>query len=259
MPSCGFCSEEFDKSSKLRDHIESEHRDEAKEEMKSSGWKKKHVAVKYSFTLIVILAAGLIIPQVLNEASEAERLDHDLEIDGNPMLGEEKANATIIFFGDYKCTTCSEVNKRLTETIYKEFIESGKAKLYFLNYDYLNTEEGESSTRAALAGECMYKQDATQFWNYHNTIYREQGLQTENWATKERLMELARDSTENIDYQALKDCISSRETLKQVNIDKRKGIEMSVGHAPAVFVNKKQIKNPSVENIENALRNASTK
>lgn len=51
MPECGFCGKEFHEDIELKDHIESIHRKEAKAEMKSGDWKKKHLAVKYSFSI----------------------------------------------------------------------------------------------------------------------------------------------------------------------------------------------------------------
>ncbi len=258
MPECGFCSQEFEGEEELREHIESEHRDEAKEEMKTGGWKKKHLAVKYTFTLIVILAAGVLIPQVLDEAAETDMNNSDVDLEGNPMLGGEDANTTIVFFGDYKCTTCAEVNQHLTGDIYDEFIETGQAKLYFLNYDYLNTENGESSTRAAIAGECMYRQSEEQFWSFHNNIYSEQGSQDDEWATTDYLIELAQQSTAGMNYTELESCITSEETLEHVNQDKRTGIDMNVGFVPSVFIDGEKIANTSIENIRNHLEEAVT-
>lgn len=254
MSECGFCGKEFDDSIELRDHIESEHRKEAEEEMKSGGWKKKHLAVKYSLTLIVIVAAGVLIPQVLDEA--AIQTNSTVTLGDNPMLGEEDANTTIVFFGDYKCTTCAEVNSFLTGEIRRDFIETGDTKLYFLNYDYLNTDSGKSSTRAAVAGECMYRQGEEQFWSFHNTIYDEQGMQTEDWATQDHLMELARQSTSGANYTALEDCISTEASLEQVNQDKRNGLKMAVGQTPSVFINQEKIDNTSTENIRRRLEEA---
>lgn len=250
MPECGFCGEEFEEQVELRDHIESEHREEARKEMTSEGWEKKHLAVKYSLTLIVIIAAGLVIPQVLNEASVLEENNTSNPITDNPMLGDKGAPVTVIFFGDYKCTSCSGIsNYFMTGDFRSEFIDTGQAKLYFVNYDYLNTENGDSSTRAAIAGECVNRQSEEEFWKFHNQIFNDQKDQTEDWASQEYLINLVRDSTSNLNYTEFEQCLTDEETLEKVNNDKRKGIEMNVGQVPSIFVNGEKVEDPTPDNI----------
>lgn len=250
MAECGFCGEEFDRESDLRDHIESEHREEAREEITSEGWEKKHLAVKHTLTIIVVVAAGLVIPQVLTEASIADENQTNISIDENPMLGEEDAPVTVIFFGDYKCTSCTGIsNYFMTGDFRSEFIDTGRAKLYYVNYDYLNTENGDSSTKAAIAGECVNKQSEEQFWKYHNKIFNDQKEQTEDWASEDYLINTVRDSTTELNYTSFQQCLAEDQTLEQVNKDKRKGIEMNVGQVPSVFVNRENVEDPTPENI----------
>jgi len=250
MPECGFCGEEFEEEIDLRDHIESEHREEARDEMTSEGWKKKHLAVKYSLTLIVVILAGVLIPQVLNEASVLETEGNDNPITDNPMLGEEEAPVTVVFFGDYKCTTCSGINNYfLTGDFREEFIDTGKAKLYFVNYDYLNTENGDSSTEAAIAGECVNRQNEDQFWRFHNQLFNKQGDQTDDWASQEFLTNLVKESTTGLNYTNFEQCLANQETLEEVNKDKKKGIEMNVGQVPSVLVNGEKVQDPTPESI----------
>jgi len=250
MPRCDFCGEEFDEQAPLRDHIESEHREEAREEMKSDGWQKKHLAVKYSLTLMVIIGAGLVIPQILNEASLIEENSTENSINSNPMLGEESAPVTVIFFGDYKCTTCSGItNYFITGDFRSRFIDDGKAKLYFVNYDYLNTENGDSSRSAAIAGECVNRQSQEQFWKFHNRVFNEQKDQTEDWATEDYLSNLVRESTSDLNYTEFNRCLTEEETLEEVNKDKKTGISMNVGQVPSVFVNGEKVEDPTPDNI----------
>lgn len=216
--------------------------------------KKKHLAVKYSLTAVIIISASLVIPQILSEAPKVlEDENPGLNLSEDPLLGNENASVRILVFGDYKCTTCSELNSIFLDQIRREYIETGKAKLYFLNYDYLSIKGGGSSTRAAVAGECMLRQSKEQFWNYHRKIYETQGPVTENWATEEYLLELARKSTKDINYSKLKECISSKKTLERVNKDKSAGIKLNVGQTPAVFVEGEKISNPTLENIRSSI------
>lgn len=256
METCSFCGKEFEASEDLGDHIEKEHRGQAREEM-GSRIRKRTMVVKYSLTAVIIIGASLIIPQVLNEAPSAlGEAGSDLNLSQDPVLGEESANVSVILFGDYKCSTCAEINSFLVNEIRKDYIETGKAKLYFINYDYLSLEGGGSSTRAAVASECMLQQNREEFWSFHNSIYSNQGVITQDWATEDFLIELARESTNRTNYSRLRECISSEQTLEEVNNDKSSGIKLNVGQTPAVFVNGVKVSNPTPENIRKQIQEA---
>lgn len=249
MAECSFCGREFDTSKELGDHIEKEHRDEAEEEM-TPRWNKKTFAVKYSFAGIVLVGAALLIPQILSEApTTLETGERPLNLSENPLLGDEDAAVSVVMFGDYKCSSCADISSLLTDESREEFIESGKVKFYFLNYNYLETRNGDSSTSAAVAGECVYRQDKNEFWRFHTALYRNQGDVTQDWATEKYLTNIAQESTSELNYTALRDCISSRETLEEVNSDKEAGIALNVGQTPSVFVNGEKISDPSRETV----------
>lgn len=256
MPTCSFCGQEFETSEELGEHMEKEHRSQAEDEM-SSRIRKKTLVIKYSLTAIIVIGASLIIPQVLSEAPSAlGEAGSDLNLSQDPILGDEEANVSVIMFGDYKCSTCADLNDFLVNEINDDYIRSGKVKLYFINYDYLSVDGGGSSTRTAVASECMLQQNRDEFWNFHNSIYSNQGAITEDWATEDFLVELARKSTNKTNYTRLTECISSEETLEEVNNDKSTGIKLNVGQTPTVFVNGRKVMNPTRENIRKEIEAA---
>ena len=55
------------------------------------------------------------------------------EYEGQPYIGEETAPVEIVEFGDYKCFHCKDFNDSLFPLIHKEFVETGKAKFYYMN------------------------------------------------------------------------------------------------------------------------------
>ncbi len=253
MTECNFCDKEFDSKEDLHIHWGEEHEDELnshqkekvkKAERKQEEKKQKKMAKRKKLggqllagtaALIVVGLLGFQFMQ--NSGGTTNSGSFDLE--GQPFVGDENASVTVVEFADYRCPYCKQFDEQIYPQLEDEYIESGDVKFYMMNYAFL----GPGSTQAAAAGECVYEQDEEQFWDFHHAIYDNQGSESENWINQEFLMNLARDNTEGLDYDELESCISSQETLSEVQSDKRQGDQNGVGGTPTVFVNGEQIQN----------------
>ncbi len=74
---------------------------------------------------------------------------------GSPILGNPSAPITIVEFGDYQCEKCYEWFHQTKPTIVKEYIETGKANLVFVDLAFL----GRDSPIAAQASYCAEDQE----------------------------------------------------------------------------------------------------
>ena len=90
---------------------------------------------------------------------------------GQPYIGDKTAPVSIIEFGDYKCPSCKQFGENVLPAIKHAFVDTGKAKLYFLNDAFINTD----SIRAAKFAESVYLElgDKT-FWKFHDLLYKKQ-------------------------------------------------------------------------------------
>jgi len=69
---------------------------------------------------------------------------------GSPPLGSESAPITIVEFGDYQCEACYHWFHNTRSTLIDNYIETGKAKLVFVDLPFL----GRDSPKAAHASYC---------------------------------------------------------------------------------------------------------
>ena len=69
---------------------------------------------------------------------------------GSPILGSESAPVTIVEFGDYQCEACYAWFHNTRDTLIDNYIETGKAKLVFVDLPFL----GRDSPKAAHASYC---------------------------------------------------------------------------------------------------------
>lgn len=247
MNECEFCGEEFETEEDLHSHEEHEHQEELEKESEEVNdgseelyerTEKKDLVFKSVISVLVLTAAALIIPQILSEAPEtiSQNGTQGFNLQNQPFLGDENASVTVVEFGDYKCPACKNFEENVKPRIKEEFIETGQVRFYFLNYPFLNNP-GDSSTTAAVAGECMLRQNNEQFWDYHTAIYSNQGDSTEDWATEEKLMSIARDSTQDVNYTEFEQCLTTQNSIEAVSSDKGQGIAANVGETPTIFVN----------------------
>ena len=64
-----------------------------------------------------------------------QSLDINLK-NGSPVLGSENAPVTIIEFGDYQCEACYYWFHNTRADIIDNYIETGKAKLVFVDLPF---------------------------------------------------------------------------------------------------------------------------
>jgi protein-disulfide isomerase len=207
--------------------------------------------------IAIVIIAVIIGTQVQNpNANQSEVLQlEELSYDKQPLLGEKDAPIKIVEFGDYKCPACQVFDEQIFPQIEADFITDGTAAFYFMNFPFI----GADSTTAALGGEAVYEQDKEQFWKFHHALFKNQGPENEQWATTERILEIAETSTEGLDMKKLKDDIEEETFKDQVTADKQVLEQYGFKGTPTVFINGKEVENPFDYNeiksmIEEALK-----
>jgi protein-disulfide isomerase len=255
MSECRFCEEEFDNKTDLHIHWGEEHEDELnshqKEKVKKAKREKKEEREKKNAKRKQMAGMGLagigalaVIALLGSQLISTGPTGQEIPLEGQPMIGNDDANVTVVEFGDYRCPVCKQFHDQTWPQLKDNYIDTGKIKFYFVNYAFLDQNfAGETSTRAAVAGECVLNQDEEQFWNFHSALYENQGAERQDWATQDFLMELARENTEGLDYNQLQTCVDNRQTSEKVQQDRSIGRNAGVTGTPSVYVNGNKIEN----------------
>lgn len=202
-------------------------------------------------TVIVLVVAlvGLVAWQRLAPEPAAEPFAGDFDLENQPLLGDPDAPATIVAFEDFKCPVCKAFEDDAYPLIVRELVDTGQANMVFMNYQFL----GPDSTTAGIAGECAYRQDEAAFWDYKTYIYRAQGPESEEWATPELLVDLAREYVPALDADALASCIDERRHEDAVAADYELGQQAGVDATPTVFVNGQKLESWGFEAVQAAV------
>ena len=148
---------------------------------------------------------------------------------GSPILGDLSAPITIVEFGDYQCHQCYNWFHNTKPAITKEYIETGKANLVFVDLAFL----GSDSPKAAQASYCA--EDQEMYWEYHDILYTFQESKINNgWANTERLKAFA--SSLELDMDLFNSCLDSEKYSKRVQYNSQQAREHGVRGTPGFFI-----------------------
>jgi protein-disulfide isomerase len=91
---------------------------------------------------------------------------------------------------------------------------------------------------AALAGRCIFRQNASAFWDYHDWIFAHQDeIKPEN--LKDKILEFAKGK--EIDPLQLTRCMDNKQTEAEVDKTQAQGRELGVSATPTLFVNGRRL------------------
>ena len=203
--------------------------------------------------ITAVIAVVVVIAFVLwqQRPEPAPTTEVNFRLEEQPLLGDPDAPATIIAFEDFMCPVCRRFEETVFPQIEEELVATGKANMAFINFQFI----GPGSTTAGIAGECAYEQDPEAFWDYKTIIYRAQGPESEDWATPERLVELA-SYQGSLDTEALAQCIEERRYADEVRQDYEIAVAAGATGTPTVLVDGRKLSGWDFETIRAAVEEA---
>jgi protein-disulfide isomerase len=148
---------------------------------------------------------------------------------GSPILGDPSAPITIVEFGDYQCHQCYNWFHNTKPAITRDYIETGKANLVFVDMAFL----GRDSPKAAQASYCA--EDQGMYWEYHDVLYNSQESKIDNgWANSERLKAFA--FSLGLDIELFESCLDSGKYSKRVQYNTQQARDHGVRGTPGFFI-----------------------
>jgi len=148
---------------------------------------------------------------------------------GSPILGSESAPVTIVEFGDYQCEACYHWFHNTRATLIDNYIETGKAKLVFIDMPFL----GRDSITAAQASYCA--EDQKKYWEYHTMLYNFQdGPPDSGWADRDRLNSFAFSLDMNVNE--FNECMDSSKYKNRVKANFDEAMKNDAKSTPTFII-----------------------
>ncbi len=146
----------------------------------------------------------------------------------SPVRGSSNAPVTIVEYGDYQCPKCDAWFKNEEPTIKADYIDTNKAKLYFIDFPFLGPDSAVAAQAAYCAG------DQGKYWEYHDYLYDNQGGVQSGWASASNLKSYA--TTLGLDANNFNSCLDSGKYAERVSHNKESGTSKGVQGTPAFFI-----------------------
>lgn len=194
--------------------------------------------------VILVIAAFAIIPRLTASSPTV-----DIDYSGNPHVGDPAAPAKVAIFFDFLCPHCATFSESVTPVLKSEFVDSGEAALYFLNFPVVDPRV---SREIAVVGECVYEQGNELFTALEPILMRGQ----RDLRSQADAIDMALAYSPDLDGGALRDCVAEGEAAKRVDADMDAVKALGLTGTPSVAVNGKVVANPSLANIRQAIRSA---
>lgn len=147
---------------------------------------------------------------------------------GSPILGNSNAPVILVEFGDYQCHFCNVFFHSTEESIIRNYVDTGKVRMIFKDYNIIGPDSVTSSHGAHCAS------DQGLFWEYHDILYSNWTGENNGWASSENQLRFAQELGLDIDQWS--ECMA-KETHSQVILASNEDAKsLELGGTPAFFV-----------------------
>lgn len=157
-----------------------------------------------------------------------------ISLEGEPFKGPADAPVTIVEYSDFQCPFCA----RGYNTIEKQVLPSYKGKVRFF-YKHLPLPFHPWAESAAIAYECVKKQDPSAAWEVYSGFFENQKSITKA-TVKDKVLEFLDGA--QIDRDAFAKCYDQRETAAKVRQDRAEAASLGISGTPSFVINGRMVR-----------------
>ena len=172
-----------------------------------------------------------VIGSIFNLSTDPRReVEQTITLRDQPTLGPANAPVTIVEFADLECPTCAEAQKFLENQLVPKY--GNKVRVVFKEFPLVPIHDW--SLQAAIANECVYQMNPSDYFRYRSIIFDSQGM-----INAANVRQLLLDFGQRIGVNQLKlaTCLDSKASLPRVELDMREGQKLGIMSTPTLFIN----------------------
>ncbi|PMC40724.1 thiol-disulfide oxidoreductase [Bacillus sp. UMB0899] len=202
-------------------------------------------------TFVICMAALIFISSSSSTTVEA------LHVENQPYLGKDDAPVQIVEFGDYKCPICKNFHEQFVPQIQKDFVETGVAKFYFVNYSFINVD----SIRSAKFAEAVYKELGNDvFWKFHHLLFEGQPEDSKyermDVYTEEFLENTLREIVTEEEANKVVASFQQEEAETAWEEDMKQANDLNITGTPTIYVNGQKFEGNSYNDLKGMVEEA---
>jgi protein-disulfide isomerase len=158
-----------------------------------------------------------------------------LKTESQPSLGTPGAPVVLVVFSNFECPYCKQEATMLRQNLLAAY--PTQVRLYFKDFPLESIHVWDKA--AAVAGRCVFRQNPSSFWSYHDFIFAHQADMTAANLSN-RVMEWAKGD-KDIDVLQLGRCIDTKATEAEVDKSIAEARALDLNATPTLFVNGRRI------------------
>jgi len=191
--------------------------------------------VVISLLIIVLIIGYFLLTSTKSKKSEKEIVLNLKDIQSLiPFKGSDSAKINIIEFADFQCPFCRKFFYQVEPQIIKDFVDSGKAKFYFVTVAFL----GSDSFTLAEGAWCANEQGL--YYQYKDYIFYNQGTENSGWGSPSNLKKLIANMQE-INKTLFNKCLDSRIYNERINELNKFATSNAITGVPTFFIGNDEI------------------
>jgi protein-disulfide isomerase len=145
------------------------------------------------------------------------------------IRGAADAPVWIVEMSDFQCPYCRIWHEETYPLILREYVETGKARLAFLNLPLPNHQHAVPAAEAAMCAGLQGK-----FWPMHDAIFASQSRWTGLPSADSVFTALA--AGVGLDVASWRGCLRSDATLPLIEADRDRAIDAGANSTPSFFI-----------------------
>jgi|CZKS01.1.fsa_nt_gi protein-disulfide isomerase len=153
----------------------------------------------------------------------------------SPSFGAAGAPVVLVLFSDFECPNCKEEAKTLRQNLPAAFPKD--VRVYFKDFPIEQIHPWAKP--AAMAGQCVFRENPAAFWQFHDWIYEHQSEITPD-NLKAKVLEFAQ-TVKDLDGMQLGRCIDSKATEADVDASIAQGKSLKIDATPTMFLNGRRL------------------
>jgi protein-disulfide isomerase len=215
-----------------------------KKKSSSQSFKKKALILGIVLAVVIIGGSAIaFLPMPQNNSTNPTNKNSELNdifkkltqpvIQNASALGSDRANITIVEFGDYKCQYCARFHRETKSQLIDNFVDRGQVKFMFKDFVVNDKPLDKQSTLAARASYCAA--DQGKYWQYHDEVYDNSKGEDVGWITKEILNQFAQN-VQVPDLMKFSECVDSQKYNDVVAQNNELARSLGVSATPTFLV-----------------------
>lgn len=145
------------------------------------------------------------------------------------IKGSASAKVWVVIVSDFQCPYCKMWHDSTAPSVVKEYVETGKVRMAYINYPLRQHRHAIPTAEAAM---CAGAQD--KFWVFHNAIFETQARWTPMPDASQLLDSLG--TALKLDMVAQRKCLSDDVMLPMIQADYERGVNAKVESTPSFVI-----------------------